>query len=213
MEYLKWILKYIDQIKETEASKQSAKQDSVRREIKNIDLRLKNLLELKISPKNDGGVLLSDEEFLAQKNNLMRNKITLESSLSNRTGLNEKVDKLAKKTFQFAAYAKYWFENGNPQGQRNILTGIGSNFEIIDKKLLISVKKPLIIIQKQFTGPDSEAKRFDRGIIGDMKHKNRLMKSGFCAKLGELEDVRTEIRKILFNSQEYSIYTKPLMNF
>ena len=54
---------------------------------------------------------------------------------------------MSEKTFNFACYARYWFAKGDKEAKRQILSGIGSNIVLKDKKLCIDVTKPLQFIE------------------------------------------------------------------
>lgn len=108
--------------------------------------RIDNLIKLYISPENINKELLSDEEFKNQKATLVGEKAIIQTELKR---LDERVDEwmeLTEKTFNFAAYAKRWFENGNYETKTSILRALGSDFVLKDQNLYISLAEPLNII-------------------------------------------------------------------
>jgi DNA invertase Pin-like site-specific DNA recombinase len=138
-----WAIKYLKEENEKEVIEREKILDSKRRAYDGCLKKLNNLLQLKISPLNADGSLLSDEEYARQKAELMKEKARLEELL-NDTG--ERVNKwlgIAEKTFDFACHARYWFQNGTPREKSQILQVLGSNLILKDKKLLIEPKKPL----------------------------------------------------------------------
>lgn len=65
--------------------------------------------------------------------------------------LGERVDQweeLSIKTFQFARYARYHFEQGTLMDKRIILQTIGSNFILENKTLRLTIPKPYKVIEK-----------------------------------------------------------------
>jgi len=110
--------------------------------------RIDNLIKLYISPENINKELISDEEFKNQKATLVGEKTTIQIELKK---LDERVDEwmeLTEKTFNFAVYAKSWFENGNYETKTSILRALGSDFVLKDQNLYISLAEPLNIIEQ-----------------------------------------------------------------
>jgi len=196
-EYLNWIFKYVDQVKETENSKTEAATKSASKEIQRIDVRLKNLLTLRISPENTAGGLLSDEEFLKEKNRLVQEKSRLESSLNAKADTAQNLSELTRSTFHFSAYARIWFAKSDPERQRAILAAVGSNHTIMDGKLLIQAKRYLQVIGKYHTPLQLQIARFEPRELSQLKAKPAALGDRFCILRGVVTDVRTEIRKML----------------
>jgi len=145
-EYLDWIFKHLDQIARQEKQKTKVTEESVQKEIRKIDQRIPNLLALKISPDNADGQLLSDEEYLEQKNRLVRERFRLEARLTEGAEEAKEVIELTKETFRFAAYARFWFIKGDGKRQRTILSAVGSDHTLKDGKLAIQMSTPLRIV-------------------------------------------------------------------
>ena len=55
---------------------------------------------------------------------------------------------LSSKTFDFACYARHWFNEGDLKTKTQILATLGKNLVIKDKKLLIDQHKPFFLIKK-----------------------------------------------------------------
>lgn len=55
---------------------------------------------------------------------------------------------LSKKTFEFACYARHWFDNGDTKTKTQILSMLGQNLKLHDKKILIDKDNPFWIIEK-----------------------------------------------------------------
>ena len=78
----------------------------------------------------------------------MKKEKTKLEELLNDTG--DRVNKwleVAEKTFAFAEKAKERFENGTLEEKREILAALGSNLILKDKKLSISIQKPLLLLE------------------------------------------------------------------
>ncbi len=93
--------------------------------------------------------LIDDEEFIKQKKELQTDISSLESKMHGAEDRAKEWFELAEKTFNFATYARYWFENGSKQDQRIILQSLGSNFILKDQKLTFCIQKPFQIISER----------------------------------------------------------------
>jgi site-specific DNA recombinase len=196
-DYLDWIFKYLDQVTQAEKTKSAKATESVRAELGKVERRLDNLLALKISPENESGRILSDEEFVQQKNRLMQEKHRLQATLTSETNADGEVIRLTKETFNFATYGRLWFSKGDTERQRTILAGIGSNHTLVDGKLLITAKKPLVTIQSAISNMNSDSGPLEpvKAGLHEQKIRGDLKPSlSWCALVN---DVRTEIRKMV----------------
>ena len=68
---------------------------------------------------------------------------------------------LAEKTFNFACYARYWFENGDLKAKTQILATLGSNLTIKEKKLCIDGQKPFFLIERGLSDVKEAVKEFE----------------------------------------------------
>jgi site-specific DNA recombinase len=121
---------------------------SQRKTYDNCLRKLDNLLQLKISPLNMDGSMLSDQEYAKRKASLVEEKIKLEELL-NDTGhrVNNWLD-IAEKAFGFACNARNKFAEGSNEEKSQILQVIGSNLTLKDKKLCIQASKTFALIEK-----------------------------------------------------------------
>lgn len=110
--------------------------------------KLDNLFQLKISPLNVDGSLLSDGDYARRRSGLVKEKIRLEAVLDDAAGRIEKWLDIAEKTFDFACHARQWFAKGAPEEKGQILQVLGSNLTLKDKKLSLDLKKPFLWIEK-----------------------------------------------------------------
>jgi len=102
---------------------------------------------MKISPQNYNGELISDEQYKKQKDKLNSEKKNIEEKLNSNVYSAEKWRETAEKTFEFACYARHWFENGDRQTKREIIAGLGSDLILTDKIVRINLEKPLQYIE------------------------------------------------------------------
>lgn len=177
--FVDWAVKYLNVINDSEVELRDVRQKALQASYDNVVKKLDNLLQLKISPLNTDGSLISDEEFQKQKSVLIKEKDRVYSQLSKLDqGVEEWVD-LTAKTFDFAATAQDRFKYGTLEDKKTILQGIGSNLVLKDKKLEIQPRIPFLLIQEalssiQGTETSLEPKQYiDTGTkVGDLVLEN-----------------------------------------
>jgi len=109
--------------------------------------RIDSLLRLKTSPGNADGSLLSDDEYGRQRSELLKEKARLEELQQDFGHRVEQWVKLSERTFEFACTAREWFAKGDFQAKKEILSCIGSNLILKDRKLFIEALKPFLILK------------------------------------------------------------------
>lgn len=142
-----WAIKYLNELNDKESKENIATLKSLQSVKADYETRLNNLLQMKISPQNADGSLMSDEEYKKQKNLLTAGKKGVEEKLSGTDYKAEHWRETAEKTFDFACHARYWFAHGDTQAKREILAGLGSNLELFDKTVRVNLEKPLQFIE------------------------------------------------------------------
>ena len=145
-DFKNWAIKYLKDENEKEIDSRENILASQRKAYDGCLKKLDNLFQLKISPLNIDGSLLSDEEYLKQKAELIKEKARLEEILNDCNGRVEKWLEIGEKTFNFARYSRYWFSNGSSEDKAQILQALGSNLILKDKKLEIQLQTPLTAI-------------------------------------------------------------------
>ena len=91
---------------------------------------------------------MSDEEFIEQKSIVDKEMADLMTKIHSSEEKSKLWTELAIDTFNFACYASYHFDTGNYETKKNILTGFGSNIEILDGKVNVILPKHLEIIKR-----------------------------------------------------------------
>lgn len=145
--FSEWAIKWLNESNDDQKEVRENQVKVLQKEHKDVRKKLDNLLELKISPNNTDGILLSDEEFESRKNILVKDKHAIENKLEKlNTGMDDWID-ITAKTFDFAARAKRRFEEGGVDDKKIILKAIGSNLYLKDKKLDIQARTPFLLIK------------------------------------------------------------------
>ena len=73
------------------------------------------------------------------KGQLIKRKASLEAELNDTGKEIEQWVELSERTFNFACYASIWFEKGDIKVKRSILSALGTNLRLKDKKLNVDL--------------------------------------------------------------------------
>jgi len=198
-EFKNWAIKYLKEENEKEVFSRENIFASQRKAFDSCLKKLENLFQLKISPLNSDGSLLSDEEYAKQKAELMKEKARLEEILNDTEGRVEKWLETGEKVFNFARYARYWFKNGSSQEKAQILQALGSNLTLKDKKLLIELKTPFRAIGQVVKEVPEAKYRFEpkKSVLNEAKLREIYLQNPIV--LRAMNKVRTWIRQNLEN--------------
>jgi len=156
--FVDWAIKWLNVVNQGQNETREARYNSLKRSYEDIVGKIKNLLDLKISPDNKNGSLISNEEFAEKKTSLMNEKAKVQEYLAKVDRHIDEWTELAAKTFDFAATAQEKFANGDIENRKIILRAIGSNLVLKDKQLTIKPRSPFLMIQKAL----GEIKDFER---------------------------------------------------
>jgi len=143
-----WIITYINEINDKESVSRMAEFSNLDGAVKLINSRLDNLLKLKISPKNADGSMLSDEEFMAQKQSLLKEKQVLTDKRgSTDTRMVNWMDKI-NKAFNFATTAREKFATATITEKKEMFNLLCSKLFLKDKKLEYYLDIPFNYIEE-----------------------------------------------------------------
>ena len=133
--FKEWAIKYLHEIRESEAESQETILKNKNKELESVNTHLSKLILDYTSAENTDGGIMSADELKAVKGGLQKRKIALEEELTKVNIEKDKWLELSEKTFNFARYARSWFEQGNNDTKKSILNCLGSNLIIKDQKL------------------------------------------------------------------------------
>ena len=154
--YKNLAIEYLNETNDKEIESRESIRNSQKKEYDHCLKEIDNLLKLKISPENNDGNLLNDEEYKNKKVELIKNKNRLEE-LINDTG--QRVEKWiieAEKVYDFACFARIRFAKSDQQTKKEILSALGQNLLLKDEKLTIQLQRPFQIIEDTlYTVPEA----------------------------------------------------------
>src|SRR3989338_2410676 len=103
--------------------------------------KISNIIDMRAAEE------ISEEEFRTKKLELLKDKHRLEELMNDNGDQLEKLLIKAEKIFNFAETAKAGFAAGSPEQCKRILADLGSNLQLHDRKLSITIEKPLVALK------------------------------------------------------------------
>ncbi len=134
-EFAAWAFEALEDVIGQEQHVNVDKQSALQTALDGVNKRMNNLVELKISPNNSDGSLLSEEEFSERKRTLMREKEKLTEQLKNMSTENTDWGSIARDSFDFGLTACKKFVEGYDNDRKMIVKTIGSKLILLYQKL------------------------------------------------------------------------------
>lgn len=135
--------------------------------------------------------LLSDEEYLTEKQQMLVEKIRLERALHESSDRHEHATRSAADLLTFANRAVSAFQMGTLEEKRALLANIGSNLTLSGKKLLIEAAKPFVILEDGLRSLDGAGGPFEPPKSGFNEGQNKALTSLTSQWWAQVDDVRT----------------------
>ncbi len=134
-----WAIKYLHEIRQNEAVSNQEIFESKQKQLARITDQLQSLLLKYTSPENANEEIMTAQELQTLKGGLLKQKSALENDVATQGKAIEEWVTLSERTFNFARYAKIWFDNGTMDTKRAVLAALGSNLLIKDQKLNVEL--------------------------------------------------------------------------
>jgi site-specific DNA recombinase len=147
-EFLELAIKYVHEVSNVDIKINQMTDESLNLELENLKYSLSELLKLKVSPKNKDGSVLSEDEYLEQRKQMLSRIKELDNLISDNKNKVKTSKENTEKAFKFARYANYWLTNGDSNTKTQILQNLGLNLIIKDKKLCFDSQKHFYLIEK-----------------------------------------------------------------
>lgn len=135
-----WAIQYLHELRKTEAQNHEVVLENKQQMLAHVAKRLDALFIKFTSPENNGGKLISDEEYQSHKTGLLKERMDIEGDLKAQGRAVEDWLELSERTFNFARYARVWFTKGDMDTKRAIFACLGSHLYLGDKKVAITLQ-------------------------------------------------------------------------
>lgn len=190
-EIFEWAERVLREIEQEEFAEHEQVRKSLERAHADCQQRIENLVRLKTAPGNGDGALLSDEEYEQQRLDLLKEKALLDTRLADPSHQYRSALEGTGDVIRFAGYARECFAEGDNETKRQILSAVGSNLTLLDRKLRIQAVKPFEIIEESFSGQSRPPRGFELAGSAVNNAQSDPLEVGLCTGLGLREDVRT----------------------
>lgn len=144
-DFASWASYWCNYLNKQQKDIKNAESASLQKAYNAAVVKLDNLLDMKLSPNN----LLSEEDYLSKRNELVIERDTAKDNLDKLDKKTDEWDELTVRTFDFASRARERFEKGDLATKQLILRGIGSYLTLSDQKLDIYPRSPFIKIKDE----------------------------------------------------------------
>lgn len=134
-----WAIKNLHEVRKDQAETREEIFKNKHNELEAINDQLHALLLKYTAPENTAGNIISSDEYQAFKKRLLERKNALESELNDKGKELEQWLELSERTFNFARYARAWYEKGDNATRRSILACLGSNLVLKDRKIHVEL--------------------------------------------------------------------------
>ncbi|MBS3903829.1 MAG: recombinase family protein [Simkania sp.] len=151
-----WAIKHLHELHTDEAQNHQTFLRNKNIELESVVKQLEGLMLKYTSIENADGRLISNEELQSMKAPLLKRKSALEVVLKAQGKEIEEWVELTEKTFNFACYAKTWFEKGDEKTRKAIFACLGSNLLLKDRKIHIELHPFLQTIFKNKIEAENE---------------------------------------------------------
>jgi site-specific DNA recombinase len=146
-DFVEWGRKYIKKTMREQVYQTQEITETLKQHLAIEKQKAKNLFEKFIHPDNAHQALITNAEYQNKKNELKKTIVGLEEQLKNIGHKPQYATNTTERTFNFSYRARYWFENGNREQKRTILTTLDQN-PILEAGLLrLNLLKPLEYIK------------------------------------------------------------------
>ena len=190
-----WAVKHLHELHEQEKSLQDEIIKTQRKAHQECLEAIDGLLNLKTSPGNKNGILLSDDEYAQRRGKLLNEKAALEKLINDADKRLEQQLKLSEEAFEIACTAQKRFAEGDPNTKKEIFTAVQSNLTLKDKKLLFEARKPFLILENVIYPEKPIISPIEpENIVVTQRQKVPSILMRPCL-LGDLDDVRTYLHK------------------
>lgn len=142
-----WALSRLERTAAEKSKAEEAQRVSREQALRNVDRQLENLTKLRLRD------LVNDDEYVRQRQDLERERISLAQKLEHAKETDSWFEP-AKILFSFSSRAVSWFQAGDSQTKRLIFEIVGLNPNLLDGKLNVEARKPFRRWQEPPTIPN-----------------------------------------------------------
>jgi len=193
----KWAIKYLHEVRQSEAIGQEAVLENKQKVAAHLTRQLDALFLKYTSLENADGQLISDEEYLARKTQLTKEKEGAERDLQAQNKHIADWLELSERTFRFARYARMWFAQGDLETRRAIFNCLGSHLWLGDQKIRVEWRKVFSSIIEGLPQAEKELAQVRTSENVDIEGRISAFASDYPTVRCAFEKIRTDFAQNL----------------
>ncbi len=202
-QYIKVTLDYLRDTQNLEVQDHKSIMVSLEEAHKQSEARLERLNIEYTSAQNADYSIYTPMEFSRFKKEIIKERTGLEKEIAETQKRVDDSFEKSERVFNFCAMVKKKFREGDVRTRRMILTSIGSNITLTDKKLSIQLIHPFELVKKELA---SQTQLFTR-----LEHEKTLAERGFFPSFKSDDVLFSSLLRDLDSNQEPTPYTYPLI--
>ncbi len=180
-----WTLVVLRELHDEESEKGRKALKALHHRYESCQFEITELLGLRLRK------ILSDDEYLAKKNDLESERVRLRELLEDNDSRFDHVFRSCEDAFEFASKAQEQFDNGSLEQKRAILRHCGSNLSLKDGILSIQPEKPFKLIQNALLSHEVQKLKFEPRSCALPKAVAAPVRAGISSWFTLVKDVRT----------------------
>lgn len=166
-----WAISWLRVLNQDECKDQNSAQESLQRAYNEIKGKLDKLMDMRLSN------LLTDEEYLYQKDRLLQEQRTIKEKLGDSEQRADNWRERVENVIDFASHAHEWFASGNFQSKRAVVFSLGSNFLLKDGMLNFNKEKVWELFSNQLPKIKLDIKSLELNENGSINEKTTAFSS------------------------------------
>lgn len=143
-----WAIRQLNEENDAHQHSRISQVEALRRSLDDTTKRLDNLIQLKLSPLNGDGSLLSDQEYSQKRSVYLTDKQRVQEAINAADKGDESWMDIACATFNFAAQAQDLLDTGTIEQKKDVLRIFGACLTLNDRTLEIQPRTPFIHIRE-----------------------------------------------------------------
>jgi site-specific DNA recombinase len=193
-EFKSWAIALVREVHHEEVAKDHASSSSLHRRYEACKTERASLVDLRLRG------LVTDDEFVSKKNQLVQEQLRLKELLDDGEGRVTEVLDRCIEAFDFATVVQKTFTSGSPEVKKACLQYVGSNLTLRDGILNICPRTPFGILQKVIKGIHDGPHTFEPANLGQAQPRTDSAEARKSMWWALRYDVRTLFHASLGNS-------------
>ena len=186
--FKEWAIRYMKKKYAEELESEKKIQASHQNTLESTEKKLDRLLDMRVAD------VLSEEEFIAKRAEILKEKELMEKNLKKMPGHKETWLEKLERALNVSEDIKEKFKNGDQKKKKVLVSDLGSNLTIMNRMFNVEAENPILRIKKISSTSQEISKRFEPLDLPVNKEELELAYSSSPMMLRTLEEVRTAFK-------------------